>query len=113
MSKKKFNSLSDLGGFVYSTNENEKFSGLTDDEPSTSNTITQYLEAHFSTKGRGGKIATVITGFKGSESDLKDLAKLLKIKCGVSSATVSISIPPSVEYIIMFFPLARFNKTDI
>ena len=87
MSKKKFNSLSDLGGFVYSTNENEKFSGLTDDEPSTSNTITQYLEAHFSTKGRGGKIATVITGFKGSESDLKNLAKLLKIKCGVGGST--------------------------
>jgi len=37
----------------------------------------------------------------------------VKIKCGVSSATVSISIPPSVEYIIIFLPVALFNKTDI
>ena len=37
----------------------------------------------------------------------------VKIKCGVSSATVSISIPPSVEYMIMLRPVARFNNTEI
>ncbi len=31
---------------------------------------------------RNGKPATLITGYQGSEQDLKELAKTLKIKCG-------------------------------
>ena len=46
----------------------------------------QYLEAHFSNKGRGGKIVTIVKGFEGSESDLKGLGKLLKTKCGVGGS---------------------------
>ena len=37
-------------------------------------------------KNRGGKTATVVKGFTGSEADLKDLAKLLKTRCGVGGA---------------------------
>ncbi|MNL04883.1 hypothetical protein D3C87_1254610 [compost metagenome] len=36
----------------------------------------------------------------------------VKIKCGVCSATSSISIPPSVEYMIMLRPVPLFNKTE-
>ena len=86
MSKKKINSLSDLGGFVYSTNENEDFSSLDDTNEIKLKPEQQRLEAHFSTKGRGGKIVTVIKGFKGSEQDLKGLGKLLKNKCGVGGS---------------------------
>lgn len=86
MAKKKSNSLSDLGGFVFSTNENEEFSSFEDLTNKTLKPKDQFLEAHFSNKGRGGKTVTVISGFQGTESDLKDLGKLLKTKCGVGGS---------------------------
>ncbi len=86
MAKKKLNSLSDLGGFVFSTNKNEDFSTFNDVDPDTLRPDEQYLEAHFSNKGRGGKIVTIVKGFEGSESDLKGLGKLLKTKCGVGGS---------------------------
>ncbi len=84
MAKKKLNSLSDLGGFVFSTNDDFEFQ--TESEQETLSPNKQLLEAHFSNKGRAGKIVTIISGFIGSESDLKSLAKLLKTKCGVGGS---------------------------
>ena len=81
--KKKINSLSDLGGFVFSTNQEEDFSAFSDQSTEILNNKDQRLEAHFSNKGRGGKTVTVISGFVGPESELKSLAKLLKTKCSV------------------------------
>ncbi|MCF6222583.1 MAG: translation initiation factor [Flavobacteriaceae bacterium] len=86
MAKKKLNSLSDLGGFVFSTNENENFSAFVEKDQKTLSPKEQYLEAHFSNKGRGGKTVTVISGFQGIEYDLKTLGKLLKKKCGVGGS---------------------------
>lgn len=86
MAKKKINDLSDLGGFVFSTNEEEDFSAFKDENEETLKPEDQYLEAHFSNKGRGGKTVTVITGYQGSTSDLKNLAKLLKTKCSVGGS---------------------------
>ncbi len=86
MAKKKINDLSDLGGFVFSTNEEEDFSAFKDENEETLKPENQYLEAHFSNKGRGGKTVTVITGYQGSTSDLKNLAKLLKTKCSVGGS---------------------------
>jgi translation initiation factor 1 len=85
MAKKKLGSLSDLGGFVFSTDTNFEYSS--DEKTDTLANKKQYLEAHFSNKGRGGKIVTVIKGFKGAEEDLKSLSKLLKTKCGVGGST--------------------------
>lgn len=86
MAKKKLNSLSDLGGFIFSTNENEDFSAFAENDLETLKPNEQQLEAHFSNKGRGGKTVTIISGFQGSESDLKILGKLLKTKCGVGGS---------------------------
>ncbi|MDX1721025.1 MAG: translation initiation factor, partial [Salegentibacter mishustinae] len=53
MAKKKLG-LEDLGGFVFSTNDD--FDGNEQEESDeTLAPEDQYLEAHFSSKGRGGK----------------------------------------------------------
>ena len=84
MGKKKLSSLDDLGGFVFSTNESFEFDKEDNQETLAPN--KQFLEALFSNKGRGGKTVTVITGFVGSEEDLKALGKMLKTKCGVGGS---------------------------
>ena len=81
---KKLGSLSDLGGFVFSTNDDFNTDEKNNTEPTKNN--QQYLEAHFSNKGRGGKTVTVIKGYKGSVEDLKSLGKKLKTKCGVGGS---------------------------
>lgn len=86
MAKKKLG-LEDLGGFVFSTNND--FDGsdfLGDAEHEDLIPGQQRLEAHFSNKGRGGKTVTVIKGFQGSEEDLNALGKMLKKKCGVGGS---------------------------
>jgi len=87
MAKKKLNSLSELGGFVFSTNDNEDFSSYTKKLNQTLKPNEQYLEAHFSNKGRGGKTVTIITGFQGTAKELKQLGKIIKTKCGVGGST--------------------------
>lgn len=84
MSKKKLNSLDDLGGFVFSTDNSFEFDKKQNEE--TIAPSKQFLEAHFSNKGRAGKTVTVISGFIGNKSDLKSLGKLLKTKCGVGGS---------------------------
>ena len=84
MAKKKLTDLSDLGGFVFSTNDD--FDLNQNEELETLSPKDQRLEALFSNKGRGGKTVTVIKGFEGSEADLKALGKKLKTKCGVGGS---------------------------
>ena len=46
----------------------------------------QNLRVTLDSKQRAGKIVTLIDGFIGTEEDLKELAKLLKNKCGVGGS---------------------------
>ena len=48
--------------------------------------VKQFLEAHYSKKGRAGKPVIIIKGFKGNSNDIKILAKILKNKCGVGGS---------------------------
>ena len=82
---KKISSLEDLGGFVFSTNENFELNS-NEETTETLSPNKQRLEAHLDKKNRGGKVATIIKGFEGSEEDLKALGKMLKTKCGVGGA---------------------------
>jgi len=82
---KKINSLDSLGGFVFSTNKDFEFDN-NDEQQETPANSEQRLEAHLDKKNRGGKVATVIKGFKGSDDDLKTLAKQLKTLCGVGGS---------------------------
>lgn len=83
--KKKINSLDDLGGFVFSTNKDFELNN-NDEQQETLPNNQQKLEAHLDKKNRGGKVATVIKGFEGTDDDLKDLAKKLKTLCGVGGS---------------------------
>lgn len=86
MAKKKLG-LEDLGGFVFSTNEDfDAKDHNREPQEETPAPKDQRLEAHFSSKGRGGKTVTVIKGFEGKEEDLVDLGKQLKKKCGVGGS---------------------------
>jgi translation initiation factor 1 len=83
--KKSTNSLSDLGGLVYSTgnapsgvNDSNNEKGVTPED--------QKLEAHLEKKGRGGKVAVLIKGFVGSEDELKSLAKVVKNHCATGGS---------------------------
>ncbi|MBX7241657.1 MAG: translation initiation factor [Bacteroidia bacterium] len=81
MSKNKKNiSLSDLGGLVYSTDPD--FSPQTElPEVETPAPEKQNLKITLNKRLKGGKIATVISGFQGSQDNLEKLAKHLKNKC--------------------------------
>ncbi|GAB2770027.1 translation initiation factor [Salinimicrobium soli] len=86
MAKKKLG-LEDLGGFVFSTNDGfdpDQYNEADQDE--TLKPSEQLLEAHYSSKGRGGKTVTVVKGFIGSQEDLNALGKELKKKCGVGGS---------------------------
>ena len=85
MGKKPLSSFEDLGSMVFSTGKNLP------SEEDTAPQITpqpsdQFLEAHFSNKGRGGKTVTIIKGFSGSETELKSLAKQIKTAIGVGGS---------------------------
>ena len=77
----------DRGGYVYSTNPDFRQDD-DDDKPSRAALppAKQNLVVGRSVKGRGGKTATVVTGFIGKEQDMEALGKLLKNKCGVGGA---------------------------
>lgn len=78
------NSLSNI---VYSTNKDlNQNLNAPEPEQDTLPANQQELRIWLSKKGRGGKIASVITGFVGKEEDLKKLGKLLKNKCGVGGS---------------------------
>ena len=85
MSKKSRKNRTDV---VYSTNPNFQYEY--DDENQEQETIDpskQKLKVYIDTKAKKkGKQATLISGFVGSEGDLKDLGKLLKTKCAVGGS---------------------------
>ncbi|MFV0521159.1 MAG: translation initiation factor [Mangrovibacterium sp.] len=47
----------------------------------------QALYVELDRKGRNGKSATIITGFEGTDDELKQLAKELKTRCGVGGSS--------------------------
>lgn len=72
------------GGLVYSTNPNfrpeeEK------QEPADLSPDKQVLRIWLE-RGKGGKEATVVKGFVGSDDSLADLAKMIKNKCAAGGS---------------------------
>ena len=71
------------GGIMYSTNPDFEFPPASEETSSTPANNQQDLRVQLDKKQRAGKAVTLITGFVGLGSDLLDLGKKLKSKCGV------------------------------
>ncbi len=75
----------DARGFVFSTDPNFSF----EEEKNDSDTLPpaqQKLRVWLETKHRGGKAATVITGFVGKEEEMEELGRKLKSFCGTGGS---------------------------
>lgn len=77
------NDWKDRLNVVYSTNPDFKFETREKEEQATLPPQQQKLRVSLDRKNRGGKTVTLVTGFIGTEDDLKTLGKLLKSSCGV------------------------------
>lgn len=71
---------------VYSTNPNFQYEYEEEEQIETLAPEKQNLRVTLDSKQRNGKTVTLIQGFVGTDDDLKDLAKLLKNKCGVGGS---------------------------
>lgn len=82
MSKKNKN----IQGIVYSTDSQFNYQFEQEEEAATLPPQQQSLKVMIDRKNRGGKEATLVTGFVGTDADLQSLGKLLKSKCGVGGS---------------------------
>ena len=71
---------------VYSTDPNFQYEYDEETEAETLAPEKQNLSVSLDSKQRKGKTVTLVQGFTGTEEDLKELAKLLKNKCGVGGS---------------------------
>jgi len=86
MARKPDNDWKDRLGVVYSTSNDFDYSYDQDESQETLSPEKQALRVELDKKQRGGKKVTLITGFIGTDDDLKALGKVLKSKCGVGGS---------------------------
>ncbi len=78
-------------GVVYSTNKEFDYDYDEDEEADTLKPNLQHLRVMLDRRA-GNKKVTLVTGYKGKEGDLRELAKKLKSKCGVGGSAKNAEI---------------------
>ncbi len=73
-------------GVVFSTNPDFNYENEDEETEETLPPEKQKLRVSIDRKRRKGKTVTLIEDFVGAEDDLKELAKMLKTKCGVGGS---------------------------
>lgn len=73
-------------GVVFSTDPDFEYDNDAEEQEETLAPSDQTLKISLDKKKRKGKAVTLITGFVGTDDDLKALAKKLKSKCGVGGS---------------------------
>ncbi len=73
-------------GMMYSTNPDFEYEYDAEEEQETLPPGEQNLKVEIDKKKRKGKTVTLISGFIGTDEDIKTLAKSLKTKCGVGGS---------------------------
>jgi translation initiation factor 1 len=84
MAKK--NNWKNRDGVVYSTEDTFQYQYEGEEEAQTLPPDKQNLRVQLDKSGRAGKQVTLVTGFIGADTDLQDLGKKLKAKCGVGGS---------------------------
>ena len=72
---------------VYSTNKDFQYEHEEEEARETRPKDKQLLRIQLDKKNRKGKSVTLITGFIGTDDDLRIVEKLLKSKCGVGGSS--------------------------
>ena len=73
-------------GVVYSTNPDFQDETESTEQGETLPPERQRLIVGIDRRNRGGKQVTLVSGFVGTEEDLKELGRALKVKCGVGGS---------------------------
>lgn len=84
---------------VYSTNPNWQ-EEMEDEELETLNLNQQKLRVRLETKQRGGKKATIVAGFQGTDTEIETLAKTLKTKLGTGGSAKEGEIIIQGDYVV-------------
>ena len=82
---KTLNSFQSLGNINFKDLRKDA-STLPSESKSNNPKKIQNLEAHFSNKGRSGKVVTIIKGFDGDPKSIKKFAKLIKTQIGTGGS---------------------------
>ncbi|MFP4489544.1 MAG: translation initiation factor [Bacteroidales bacterium] len=79
-------------GVVYSTDPGYEYEYEKDKREDTPEPGEQDLRVSIDRKGRKGKTVTLVSGFKGNEDDLSDLARMLKSACGTGGSAKDMQV---------------------
>ena len=73
-------------GVVYSTNPDFQYMEASEAVQETLPPSRQKLIVGIDRRNRGGKQVTLVSGFVGTDEDLRELGRSLKVKCGVGGS---------------------------